>query len=171
MDRNEDYKGHRQLIQVWPEVVRRIPEAELWVIGEGNLQSDLEALARATPCPERVRFFGGVSDSEKDELIRNAACLLMPSRGEGFGLIYVEAMRVGRPCLVSVHDAGREVVGVPEAGLAVDPDDPDALADATERLLRNGLEWQAWSEGALRRYNSRFTARHFQERLSNALAN
>jgi phosphatidylinositol alpha-1,6-mannosyltransferase len=110
MDRNEDYKGHRQLIQAWPEVVRRIPEAELWVIGEGNLRSDFEALARSTPCPERVRFFGGVADSEKDELIRNAACLLMPSRGEGFGLAYLEAMRVGRPCLVSVHDAGREVV-------------------------------------------------------------
>jgi phosphatidylinositol alpha-1,6-mannosyltransferase len=171
MDRNEDYKGHRQLIAVWPELVRRIPDAELWVIGEGNLRTDLEALARSGPCSERIRFFGGVTEAEKNDLLQRAACLVMPSRGEGFGLAYLEAMRFGRPCLVSLHDAGREVVGPPEAGLAVDPDNPIALAAATERLLQNGPEWRAWSEGALRRYTSCFTARHFQERLSEALSN
>jgi glycosyltransferase involved in cell wall biosynthesis len=93
----------------------------------------------------------------------------MPSRGEGFGLVYLEAMRLGRPCLVSTHDAGQEVVRPPEAGLAADVDNPRELANALCRLLEDGPEWQAWSEQARKRYLSAFTARHFQARLLQAL--
>ena len=93
----------------------------------------------------------------------------MPSRGEGFGLVYLEAMRVGRPCLVSTLDAGREVVNPPEAGLAVDPDNREELADAICRLLGDGPEWQQWSKQARQRYEQNFTAKHFQDRLMTAL--
>lgn len=169
MDRREDYKGHRQLIRIWPEVISRVPGAELWVIGEGDLRPDLEALSGRNGVRERIRFFGPVSEQEKESLLRSAACLAMPSRGEGFGLVYLEAMRLGRPCLVSTHDAGQEVVRPPEAGLAADVDDPRELAHALCRLLQDGPEWQAWSEQARKRYLSAFTARHFQARLLQAL--
>ena len=170
MDRREDYKGHRQLIRIWPEVLSRIPDAELWVIGDGDLRPDLEALSGNNGIRERIRFFGPVSDQEKESLLRSAACLAMPSRGEGFGLVYLEAMRLGRPCLVSTCDAGREVVQPPEAGLAADPDNPRELADALCSLLREGPQWETWSQRARRRYRSTFTARHFQMRLLQALS-
>ena len=93
----------------------------------------------------------------------------MPSRADGFGLVYLEAMRLGRPCLVSTLDAGREVVNPPEAGLAADPDNPHDLAEAICRLLTPGPDWGIWSRQARVRYESRFTARHFQERLIAAL--
>jgi len=93
----------------------------------------------------------------------------MPSRGEGFGLVYLEAMRLGRPCLVSTSDAGRETINPPEAGLAVNPDKPQAVARAICRLLTPGDEWQRWSEQARARYESHFTAQQFQNRLREAL--
>jgi glycosyltransferase involved in cell wall biosynthesis len=93
----------------------------------------------------------------------------MPSRGEGFGLVYLEAMRLGRPCLVSNCDAGREVVNPPEAGLAVDPADASSLADGVCRLLADGPEWHRLSQAARRRYEREFTAEHFQRRLIAAL--
>ena len=76
---------------------------------------------------------------------------------------------MGRPCLVSNADAGREVVNPPEAGLAVDPDNPAELADAVIRLLSPGLEWDQWSARARARYEAHFTAGHFHRRLMNAL--
>jgi glycosyltransferase involved in cell wall biosynthesis len=51
-----------------------------------------------------------VTEEEKQDLLRRCRCFAMPSRNEGFGLVYLEAMRLGRPCLVSDCDAGREIV-------------------------------------------------------------
>ena len=167
--RSEDYKGHRQLIEAWPRVLEMSPDAELWIAGDGDLRPGLEQLALTRGLGSRVRFWGCISEEQKERFIAQCRCLAMPSRGEGFGLVYLEAMRLGRPCLVSDRDGGREVVNPPEAGLAIDPDDPHQLAAATARLLRAGSEWDKWSEQARHRYESQFTAQHFRERLNAAL--
>jgi phosphatidylinositol alpha-1,6-mannosyltransferase len=169
MARTEDYKGHRELIAAWPRVRDRVPGAELLVAGDGDLRPDLEALAGQT-CPGAVRFQGRVSEAQKQDLLARARCLAMPSRGEGFGLVYLEAMRVGRPCLVSDQDAGREVVVPPEAGLAANPADPAALAAAVADLIAPGVRWDDWSRAARARYEASFTAAHFGRRLLGALA-
>lgn len=168
--RGEDYKGHRELIAAWPRVRARVPHARLWIAGDGDLRPDLEALAAAHHLADAVRFWGRVSEREKEDLLRRCRCFAMPSRGEGFGLVYLEAMRLGRPCLVSNCDAAREVVHPPEAGLAVDPGDTAAVADAVVRLLTPGAVWETWSAAARNRYASHFTARDFQRRLVEALA-
>lgn len=167
--RAENYKGHREMIAAWPLVIERIPRAELWVLGDGDLRSDLQKSARALGLEAHVRFVGWRPEQEKQDILTKARCLAMPSRAEGFGLVYLEAMRIGRPCLVSTVDAGREVVNPPDAGLAVDPADPHAMSDAICRLLTVGPEWRRWSERARTAYEERFTARSFQDRLVAAL--
>lgn len=169
--RGEDYKGHREMIAAWPAVLETVPDAELWIVGDGDLRPDLEQLARETGVAERVLFYGEVPDFEKERLIDRSRCLALPSAGEGFGLVYVEAMRLGRPCLVSTLDAGREVVNPPEAGLAVDPAEPAAIAVAVRRLLKASPEWDAFSGRARQRYEGHFTGAHFQQRLLAALVN
>jgi phosphatidyl-myo-inositol dimannoside synthase len=169
MARGEDYKGHRELITVWPRVRQSIPEARLWVVGDGTLRPELQALAEQTGVGSAVTFFGRVPEDHKQDLIARSRCFVMPSRGEGFGFAYLEAMRLGRPCLVSDQDAGREVVAPPDAGLAVDPHRCDDLADAVVQLLTPGLRWDAWSAAARRRYEASFTAAHFQRRLLDLL--
>ena len=124
---------------------------------------------RRTAPRHAIRFHGQVSNVEKGRLLGQCRSLAMPSRGEGFGLVYVEAMRMGRPCIVSNVDAGREVINPPEAGLSVDPDNPGEIADAVVRMLRSEEEWAGWSRQARSRYESRFTATHFQQRLLNAV--
>lgn len=170
LERQEDYKGHREVIAAWPRVSQYIPNARLWIVGSGSLLPDLQRQVRTLGLENSIQFWGTVPEAQKERLLMQARCLLMPSRGEGFGLVYLEAMRLGRPCLVSTLDAGREVVNPPEAGLAVDPGDTEALAEAIYRLLTPGPEWDRWSVQARRRYESRFTARHFQERLVSALS-
>jgi glycosyltransferase involved in cell wall biosynthesis len=166
---SEDYKGHRELIDAWPLVLRNNRAAELWIAGDGDLRPKLENWVRSLRLQNSIKFFGQVSEQKKQELLTQSRCLVMPSRREGFGLVYLEAMRLGRPCLVSTLDAGREVVNPPEGGLAVNPADRQAVADAVSRLISTGDEWERWSEQARRRYESNFTAAHFQRRLLAAL--
>jgi len=169
LSRAEDYKGHREVIDAWPLVLRLQPEAELWIAGTGDLRAELEQMVRTRGLTGSIRFLGAISEQQKEDLLQQSRCLLMPSRGEGFGLVYLEAMRAGRPCLVSNEDAGREVVNPPQAGLAVDPRDREGLSTAINRLLSNGAEWQQWSERARSRYEADYTARQFQQRLAEAL--
>jgi phosphatidylinositol alpha-1,6-mannosyltransferase len=170
LDRSEDYKGHREMLDAWPLVLRRLPTAQLWIAGDGDLRRDLEQLAFQRGLGESVRFLGFVSEREKHDLLCKARCLAVPSRGEGFGLVYLEAMRLGRPCLVSTVDAGREVVDPPGHGLAVDPGDRDSLAEAACSMLTSGQQWRQWSIQARERYERHFSASHYQRRLQSALA-
>lgn len=169
MDKDEDYKGHRELIGVWPRVLEVLPGAQLWVVGDGNLRPELERECASLNVARHVKFLGYVSEQKKEELVRRSRCLAMPSRGEGFGLVYLEAMRSGRPCLVSNCDAGAEVINSPEAGLSVDPSDPAALAGALIDLLSLGPRWEHWSRSARARFEAHFTADRFQQRFVEAL--
>jgi phosphatidylinositol alpha-1,6-mannosyltransferase len=169
LNKREDYKGHREVINAWPAVVRRLPDAELWIVGDGDLRNELERLAAARGLRDKVRFFGRVSEEEKQRMLTQCRCLVLPSRAEGFGLVYLEAMRMGRPCLVSTIDAGCEVVNPPEAGLAVDPNQTEDLVEDICELIQQGARWDNWSDNARRRYETAFTAKHFQERLISAL--
>jgi len=167
--RSEGYKGHREMINAWPLVLKRIPEAQLWIAGDGDLRSELEQIVASRGLQKSVRFWGRVSEEQKEGFIRQCHCLALPSWGEGFGFIYLEAMRLGRPCLVSTLDAGREVVNPPEAGLAADPSDLYELANAICQLLTTGSRWNRWSKQAQCRYEGYFTTEHFQKRLIEAL--
>jgi phosphatidylinositol alpha-1,6-mannosyltransferase len=167
--RSEDYKGHREVIQAWPKVVQSVPGAELHCVGSGDMTETLRSLAAAAGVPHLVRLHGQVPEERKLELLEQARCMALPSRGEGFGLAYIEAMRLGRPCLVSTVDAGREVVLPPRAGLAANPANPEELAQALIRLLSDGPEWREWSVQARRLYADRYTEELFRERLLAAL--
>ena len=167
--KTERYKGHEEMIGAWPLVLQRLPDAQLWLVGKGDLLLELKELAHRRGLDAKVCFFDEVSEIKKQELLTECRCMALPSRGEGFGLAYLEAMRMGRPCLVSTLDAGREVVNPPEAGLAVDPASSKDIADQVCQLLSVDSRWHEWSFRAQWRYQSYFTARHFQERLMSAL--
>lgn len=163
MQKGEDYKGHREMIGLWPQVLESIPAARLWIVGGGDLRQDLEQLVQTARLTASVTFFGAIPEAEKNDLLRRCRVLALPSAGEGFGLVYLEAMRMGKPCLVSNIDAGREVVNPPEAGLVAD-------LPAILRLLSAGSDWDEMSARARHRYDSTFTEMDFQQRLLAALA-
>lgn len=166
LDAGERYKGHHEAIGAWPIVQRAHPDAQLWIVGDGDLRAELEQEALDLGVANAIRFFGRVTETEKDRLMAASRCLVLPSRSEGFGLVYLEAMRAGRPSVVG-DDAAREVVA--DAGIAVDPSNRDALAKAIIELLTLDAGWEAKSETARSRYADNFTAAHFQKRLLDAL--
>jgi phosphatidyl-myo-inositol dimannoside synthase len=169
MTKAEDYKGHREIISAWPQVLQSIPNARLDIVGEGDLRPELEQMVADRSLKNHVVFHGRVDEATKAQLLRACTAFAMPSRGEGFGIVYLEAMRYARPCLVSDCDAGREVVNPPEAGLQVDVRDSRAVASALTQLLGDRQQWQVWSAAAKARYEQRYTVTAYQQRLFQAI--
>jgi phosphatidylinositol alpha-1,6-mannosyltransferase len=138
------YKGHDVLLRSMPLVCRRVPEARLHVVGDGPLRPELERLARGLGIAAATIFHGGVSDDERDALLRRSAVFAMPSRvdgrgaGEGFGIVYVEAGAHGLPVIAGRAAGAIDAVLDGETGLLVDPEDPVAVAEAISTLLLDG---------------------------------
>jgi phosphatidylinositol alpha-1,6-mannosyltransferase len=164
----ERYKGHDQLISAWPRVLSQVPGAELWIVGGGDDRHRLEARVDSKPeLKKQVRFFGKVSHEKLLELYRTARVFAMPSTGEGFGLVFVEAMRHGMPCICS-HDSSAEIVEHGKTGLVVDQE-PDAIADACIRLLTDFELANSMSAAGRVRQAEKFTYDAMNTRLLRAL--
>ena len=93
-----------------PPLLAARPGARLVVAGDGDDRPRLEARAAALGLGGAVLFTGFVSEATLAELYRRAAVFVMPSLGEGFGLVYLEAMRAGKPCVAARGSAAEEVV-------------------------------------------------------------
>jgi phosphatidylinositol alpha-1,6-mannosyltransferase len=94
----------------------------------------------------------------------------MPSRQEGFGIVYVEAMRHGLPIIASVHDAGQEVNMDQVTGFNIDLDRPGELAERVILLLRDANLAQWMGIAAAARWREHFAWTAFRKRLEPILA-
>jgi len=162
-------KGHDALIEAWPEVRRRVPEAQLWIVGEGDDVPRLRGLARERGVEGVVRFLGRVSDAELGSLYRRASLFAMPSRQEGFGLVYAEAMWHGLACIGSTADAAGQVITDGETGRLVSYGDAPATADAVAALLADPTRARAMGEAGRKRARERFGYERFRADLLAAL--
>jgi len=122
-------KGHEQLIACWAKVASAVKGARLVIAGSGPDASRLRKLAAESPAKESIEFLGFVPEEDMAALWRRAHVFAMPSRGEGFGLVYIEAMRHGVPVIASIHDAGQEVNVDGETGYNVSLDRRGQLDD------------------------------------------
>jgi glycosyltransferase involved in cell wall biosynthesis len=165
MASGEAYKGFEEMIRVWLEVERRRPGFPLVIIGDGDDHPRLQQLA--IQLGANVRFLGAVDDSTRDAHLRACRCFCLPSRGEGFGLVYLEAMREGKPVLAGSQDAGREVVVDGVTGRMVDARDPEQLVAGI--LDVSGEHSAEMGQAGKRRLNEQFSYSAFRDRLRRLL--
>lgn len=161
MEPRERYKGHDQLL----EALTAFSDARLVVAGDGEDRRRLEEKASALGLGERVIFTGFVSEATLAELYRRCAAFVMPSQGEGFGLVYLEAMRAGKPVLAARGSAAEEIVVDGATGLLADPDDREELRSALDRLLGYPGEARRMGEAGYERWQQEFGIERFRERL------
>jgi len=170
MSSTERYKGHDQLVLAWPRVLAEVPDASLVMVGRGDDVERLRAKAAALGLGRSVHFTGFLPDVAVRGVLRNAAVFAMPSRGEGFGLVYLQAMRAGVPCLGSRDDAAADVIVDGETGLLVPRQDPEAISGALARLLTDEAMRRRLGAAGRRRFDSLFTYPRFRARLAGILA-
>ena len=170
MDSRERYKGHDQLLEVWPGVIARVPGARLTIVGEGDDAPRLRSVAAARGLDRHVTFVGFLSPERLDAAYRAASVFAMPSRGEGFGLAYIEAMSHGLPCIGSTDDAAAEVIADGETGFLVPQSDRTALTQRLVLLLTDASVRVRMGLNALRTVRERYTFDRFASRLESLIA-
>lgn len=130
LDSAERYKGHDRVIAALPRILRDRPDALYVVAGEGGDRARLERLARDANVAGRVRFVGRVADDDLPDLYRAARVFAMPSEGEGFGIVFLEAAACGAAVVAGAGDGAADALADGAFGVRVDPHDQAALAAA-----------------------------------------
>ncbi len=164
----ERYKGHSSLMQAFPAIAQQNPRAQLVLAGDGNGKVELHQQACSLPSALQSKIFfpGYVSDELLDQLYRACSVFAMPSIGEGFGLVYLEAMSRGRPCLGGRVDATPYVVRDGLTGLLVDdPRSPEQVAAALNWFLAHPEESRVMGRKGLDLVNSYYLFPHFKQRF------
>lgn len=133
---HERYKGFDEVLEVLPQLPRDVPDVCYAIVGDGADRERLRAKAQALGMADRVVFTGFVGEDEKVDLYNLADVYVMPSRGEGFGIVYLEAMACGVvPAIGSVLDGSRDALRDGALGQLVDPRDPQQLVQAILRAF------------------------------------
>ncbi len=154
-------------VKAFKLVKARIPEAELWVLGEGPLKAELERIA----C-DGVRFFGNLSNAERRDMVERAWVLIHPSVREGWGLNIIEANALGTPCVAYNVGGLRDSIKNNETGLLVKSGDVENLADAIVKVLRNCTFRNRLSKNALdysRQFSWNKTAETFMDKIRHVI--
>jgi phosphatidyl-myo-inositol dimannoside synthase len=158
-------KGQDVLIAAWPAVLAEVPDAVLCFAGGGERLDRLRALAAASPAAASIRIRGALSEAEVEALYRRARLFAMLSRVEGFGLVFVEAMRHGVPVLTSDADASSETSRDGETGFAVSRDDLAAVVSHIVSVLKDDGLHERLSRAGYERWRRQFCFSAFQRRF------
>jgi glycosyltransferase involved in cell wall biosynthesis len=145
---SERYKGVDTLLLAMGRLTEAGYKVELDIVGVGDDLERFQRMAKEMGISGLVRFHGAVSDSGLQDLYSACDVFAMPSKGEGFGIVFLEAMRYGKPCIGGNHGGTPEVIDDGVTGFLVEHGDADGLADRIRSLIESpGLCAQMGCEG------------------------
>lgn len=157
----ERYKGIDETLEVLPSLLEVYPNLSYLIVGDGDDHARLRKKADALGLEKVVVFAGLVEERDKADHYRLADVFVLPGRGEGFGIVFLEAMACGVPVVGSLIDGSREALRDGTLGELVDPADKDSIHNGILKALSKpiaipaGLDYFDWP--------------HFRGRIRDAL--
>jgi glycosyltransferase involved in cell wall biosynthesis len=136
LDSYDSYKGVDKVILSMPRLLARFPTLKYLIVGDGSDRARLNGLVERLGLSAHVVFAGRISEAEKVAHYNLADVYVMPSNGEGFGIVLIEAAACGVPVIGSQVDGSQEALLGGRLGRLIDPKGPDVLVQAiTETLM------------------------------------
>jgi phosphatidyl-myo-inositol dimannoside synthase len=168
-DRAEQYKGADTLIAALPRVLQAAPDVSLVLVGDGDDRPRLEQLANDLKVSERTHFLRGLTPEQLFACYADCDVFALPSSGEGFGLVFLEAMAHAKPVIGGAHGGIPDIVEDDVTGLLVPHGNVDRLAAALESLFANPDRAKEMGACGKDRAQKNFSFAQFQLRLTNIL--
>lgn len=170
IDPDERGKGHYALVKALPRLREKHPNVQLVFPGPGDGRESVAHTAGRLGVDDAVFMPGFVDVDVLQHLYRRCYAYTMPSRQEGFGLVYLEAMNYGKPCLGCYEDGAEAIIIDGETGILIpDPKSTGELIHRLDALLSNPDGAREMGRRGFERLHERFTAEHVQQRILNHL--
>lgn len=139
LDKSELYKGYDKIIQALPEIRRQVPNVRYILVGKGNDRPRVEQLITQLQLQDCVTLAGFVPDKELADHYNLCDVFAMPSKGEGFGIVYLEALACGKPTLGGNQDGAIDALCNGELGALVNPDNFEEIAQKLIQILQHNF--------------------------------
>jgi glycosyltransferase involved in cell wall biosynthesis len=158
-------KGCKFLIQAFSRVTKVLPDFQLYLVGLGADEMELKSLVSDLHISEKVSFLGARSREEVPQLMGRAKLFVLPSLEEGLGVVLIEAIASGTPCVASRVGGIPDII-TPEVGTLVPPGETDRLAAAILEILNNPDRWKTLSAASKQRALHEFSREAFSEKFT-----
>jgi phosphatidylinositol alpha-1,6-mannosyltransferase len=169
LDPLEVDKGFPTVLRSLVLLRTRYPDLRYAIVGDGSIRPLLEAMATELGVADMVDFLGRLSDEARTTQYNEADIFVLPSKKEGFGIVFLEAWQHGLPIVCGNKDASPEVVNDGEDGFTVDPDSAEAVASAISKLLDDEALSHRFVEAGLVKTRKFYTNAHFCQNLETLL--
>jgi len=151
-------KGHDQLMDAAPEIVKRVPDVRFFLIGDGILLEHLQERARGYGILDNFVFAGLVDRTGIPEMISAMDVVVHTSLREGLARVLPQSLAMGKPCVSFDIDGAREVVIDDKTGFLVEAFDGETLADRIATLLNDPEMRRRFGENGRRHVDPNFRA-------------
>lgn len=167
----EQYKGYDKILRAIPQIRKSIPDIHYLIVGKGDDRPRVEQMIAQLGLQDCVTLTGFVPEDELCGYYNLCDVFAMPSKGEGFGIVYLEALACGKPVLAGNQDGAVDALCHGELGALVNPDDVEEIAETLIKILRyaypNSFMYQP--EALRRKVIDTFGFERFQQTLKSYL--
>jgi phosphatidyl-myo-inositol dimannoside synthase len=170
-DPAEKYKGADTLISALPRTLAAVPGTVLVLVGDGDDRPSLEQLAREQGVTDRIQFLQGITQEELFSCYAHCDVFALPSKGEGFGLVFLEAMAHGKPVIGGAHGGIPDIIEDGVTGLLVPHGDIARLSHALELVLADPARASEMGARGRERVHTTYSFAQFESRLVQAIEN
>lgn len=133
---SEQYKGYDRVLRAMPRIREAIPDVRYVIVGKGDDRPRIEHLIQELGVRDCVTLAGFIPDEELCDYYNLCDVFAMPSKREGFGIVYLEAMACGKPTLAGNKDGAVDALQQGRLGVLIDPDDTDEIVSSLTGILK-----------------------------------
>jgi phosphatidyl-myo-inositol dimannoside synthase len=164
---NDSYKGVDSIIKVIPLLLEKIPNIKYTIIGKGCDKARLVALVKKLNIEKYIEFKGFVGCV--DSYYQYCDIFALPSKGEGFGIVYIEAMKYKKPCIACDEGGQTDAVIDGQTGYLCEYDNLKCISEKIITLFDNKRLLKLFGENAYQYFMINFSFKEFKNRLNGIL--
>src|SRR5262249_11199721 len=153
----EGYKGVDTVLAALPKVIEKVPDLHYFVIAGGDDLERHRRLAISHGVADHVHFLGSVDDATLRTYYQACDIFVMPSAGEGFGIVFLESMKYAKPVIAANSGAVAEVVKDGVTGTLVEYGDVEQIANAIVEMANDPVRREARGRAGYARLMDNFT--------------
>lgn len=169
LNKHDAYKGVDSVVRSLPAVVKECGPVAYRIVGHGDDVPRLKGLAEELGVSSYTTFVGELTDRELRDEYRRCSLFVMPSEGEGFGIVFLEAMAHGKAVIGGAHGGTPSVIKNGETGLLANRLDISGIAQSMTKILKEEELRERLGRAGHRRLMEEFTFRSFEANLDTFL--